>query len=135
MAKRLGAISGKMNPIIAGLRNKSNTTFRYYKQTTIPREIAVESDKWSDESWHNDSSACCWTKIPTAKNPKAVLVLWVQPDDVESWLFPEAGRFQLDFIADGEEGWDDTTSRIILQSNDIQHVMAEIKMMREQSDS
>lgn len=99
------------------------TKFKYECLTTIPKEIGKG---WVDRSWHNDASACAWLDVPSAKTPKAVLVLWVQPDNKAEWELPDQPRFQLDFLVDGDEGWDDRTSKTLLKTDDIKAVVAEV---------
>lgn len=85
---------------------------------------------WEDRSWYNDASACCWLKVPTKKNPDAVLCLWVQPDDKENWEMAEAGRYQLDHIVDSHEGWDGNTCKTLLVTDDLVAVVAAINAVK-----
>lgn len=101
-----------------------SSRFSYPYKTTIPTEIGK---RWVDRSWSNDSSACCWLRIPSKQHPKAVLCLWVQPDDKSEWEFPDQGKFQLDFIVDENEGWDNNTCKTLLTSDGIVTVMTEVK--------
>lgn len=126
MTKRLIGTSLNGTPMFETLPNE----FGYPYKTTIPSEIVKEWERWEDRSWHNDASACGWTKVPTTAHPKAVLCLWVQADKKDEREFPEMGTFQLDWIADSDEGWDEDTCRTLLTSDSIEEVMKTIKKMR-----
>lgn len=98
--------------------------FKFPASTTVPVELGAG---WEDRSWHNDSSACAWLDVPTKKAPKAVLVLWVQADDKKEWGLPDQGKYQLDFVHNGEDGWVDGTDKTLLITNDFAAVLAEVK--------
>lgn len=101
--------------------------FKYPSKTTIP---TVLGPAWEDRSWSNDASACCWLNVPSKKTPKAVLCLWVQADDKAVWELPEQGKYQLDFMPDHDEGWDNNTGKTLLTTDDIKAVVARIKTFR-----
>lgn len=95
------------------------TKFKYPYKTTRPPELIA----WDDQSWSNDASASCALKVPTKDHPKATLVLWAQADDKKEREFPEEPTFQLDWMPDSDEGWDDATCKTVLKTDSIAAVI------------
>ncbi len=53
--------------------------------------------------------------------------LWVQPDDKEDWELPDNGKYQLDWMADSDEGWVEETAKTLLTMDDYAAIQTEIK--------
>ncbi len=99
-------------------------TFNYPFKTTVPPELGP---MWEDRSYRNDASPCCWLDVPTKKHPKAILVLWVQPDDKAQWELPEQDKYQLDHVLNKDEGWEASTDKTLLITDDLAKVLAEVR--------
>jgi len=104
---------------------KDSSLFDYPAKTTVPAEVG---DEWEDRSWYMDGSACCQRKVPAKGSPRAALVLWVQPDDRREWRLPDAKKFQLDYMPDGDAGWDASRGcKTLVNTMDIRTVMDMVK--------